>query len=106
MMSETTFQHCFVLQKAKYMERKQTARIIVHPSTAELFRSTQNKAIFVKPYTSKELRVLYGVSEKTFRKWLKPFAEEIGRRNGAYFSVRQVRVIFDKLDVPHYYEVA
>ena len=89
------------------METKQTtARIIVHPATVEAFSRAQNKAIFVKPYTAKELRGLYGVCDKTFRKWIHPFAEEIGQKNGAYFTVRQVKIIFDRLDIPHYYEVA
>ena len=87
------------------METKQkTAQIIVHPATAELFK--KNKAIFVKPYTAKELAALYEVSDKTFRKWINQFEDEIGHKTGIYFTIRQVRIIFDRLDVPHYYEVA
>lgn len=94
------------LKKIKFMGTNQkTARIIAHPAALDAI-SKNHKAIFVKPYTTSELVELYGVNEKTFRKWLRPFNEEIGRKNGAYFTCRQVKVIFDKLDVPHYYEVA
>lgn len=88
------------------MDTKQTtARIIAHPATVETI-SRSHRTIFVKPYSVKELTALYGVSLKTFRKWIEPFKDELGDKHGAFFTIRQVKIIFDKLDVPHYYEVA
>lgn len=54
----------------------------------------------VKPYTLKEIASIYGVCDKTLKRWLKPFKEEIGERQGRFYNVTQVRVIFDKLGVP------
>ena len=54
----------------------------------------------VKPYTPKELSEYYGVSDKTFKKWLSPFAIQIGQKNGRYYTVAQVRVIFEKIGIP------
>ena len=54
----------------------------------------------LKPYTCKELSLLYGVSKPTFRKWLEPFKKAIGERQGHFFTVIQVATIFEKLGLP------
>lgn len=54
----------------------------------------------VKPYTMKELCDIYQVSDKTMRKWLEPFAEQIGKRQGHIYNVAQVTKIFINLGVP------
>lgn len=54
----------------------------------------------IKPYTMKELCNIYQISDKTLRKWLLPFAGEIGKRNGNIYTVAQVQVIFKNLGVP------
>lgn len=56
--------------------------------------------IDLRPYTFKQLYQLYGVSDKTFRKWLKPFAEEIGERRGRYYTIMQVRTILERIGIP------
>lgn len=54
----------------------------------------------IRPYTQKELSILYGVCKQTFSKWLMPYQEQIGKRNGHFYSVEQVKVIFYFLGVP------
>jgi len=54
----------------------------------------------LRPYTTKELYLLYGVSDKTFRKWLAPFQKKIGQKRGAYFTINQVKIIFRRLGTP------
>jgi hypothetical protein len=54
----------------------------------------------VRPYTAKQLYELYGVSDKTFRKWLVPFATEIGEKKGRYYTIAQVKVILERLGIP------
>jgi len=54
----------------------------------------------LKPYTVKELYYMYDTTGKTFRRWLRPFLAEIGTRNGRYYSVRQVRIILNRLGTP------
>ncbi len=58
------------------------------------------KTCEVRAYTTKQLYTLYGVNDKTFRKWLEPFWELLGEKRGIYFNLRQVELIFDKLGVP------
>jgi len=54
----------------------------------------------IRRYTLKELSKLYGVHRETFLKWLKPFQKELGKRNGNYYSIAQVNIVFQKLDMP------
>ena len=61
--------------------------------------------IAVKPYTIKELSLLYGVDRLTFRKWLNKFKEELGERIGIYYSIPQVKIIFKHLDFPSMLEI-
>jgi hypothetical protein len=62
--------------------------------------STTNLVKEIRPYSTKELASIYDVCDKTMKKWIKPFTSEIGEKNGRYYSVVQVKVIFDKLGVP------
>lgn len=54
----------------------------------------------VKPYSMKQLCEIYQISDKTLRKWLKPYEAEIGKRQGHIFTVAQVVTIFSNLGVP------
>jgi hypothetical protein len=38
----------------------------------------------VRAYTVKELAALYGISEKTFKGWLQPHADVIGKKKPLY----------------------
>ena len=60
----------------------------------------KNVEFILRPYTHKELAAFYGVSRKTFLKWLKPFQKSIGQRNGHFYSTLQVEIIFRKLGRP------
>lgn len=55
----------------------------------------------VKPYSIRELCYLYEICDKTLKKWMEPFADELGDRIGRYYSVNQVEIIFSKLGVPY-----
>ena len=56
--------------------------------------------IIVKPYTQKELAAIYGVSAKTFRKWIRVMDIELGNRIGYYYSIEQVKIVFTRLQLP------
>ena len=59
-----------------------------------------NSAYRIKPYSYKELKFLYGVSYKTLKTWIQPFLTEIGEKRGRYFTIKQIKVIFEKLGMP------
>lgn len=54
----------------------------------------------IKPYTSKEIAGLYGVSPKTLRTWLQPHKQVIGEKVSRYYTALQVRIIFERLGTP------
>lgn len=54
----------------------------------------------VKPYSMKQLYTLYQVSDKTFTRWLKPYRQLVGQRNGNLYTPKQVDIIFSLLGVP------
>ena len=54
----------------------------------------------IRPYSTKDLSKIYGVCDKTFNRWIKPFIAVVGLKNGRYYTVAQVKIIFDKLGVP------
>jgi hypothetical protein len=54
----------------------------------------------IKPYSIKELSELYGMGSRTIQRWLLPFKDELGERNGRYYTVKQVGKIFELLGEP------
>ena len=57
--------------------------------------------ISIRPYTTKDLMVIYNVkSYKTWKRWIEPFEDKIGKRVGYFYSIPQVKVIFSALELP------
>ncbi len=71
--------------------------------TSQLFpgETTDYEVKEVKAYSAKELCIIYGISYKTLRKWLSPFKADIGDRQGRFYTVLQVEIIFSKLGLPY-----
>lgn len=56
--------------------------------------------IEIKPYSKQELAGLYKIGVRSMTTWLQPFEKTIGKRQGRYYNLKQVRYIFDKLGLP------
>lgn len=56
--------------------------------------------IEIKAYSISELARMYGISNKSMNRWLKPHAGLICKREGRYYTALQVRIIFNKLGLP------
>jgi hypothetical protein len=54
----------------------------------------------VKPCTTKELAAKYEVTPKVLRGWLRPHKKHIGKKIGHYYTILQIRIIFDRLGDP------
>jgi hypothetical protein len=59
-----------------------------------------DKRVRLRAYSMGELAGLYKVHRDTMRKWLIPFAAVIGERNGRFYSIIQVQIIFERLGWP------
>jgi hypothetical protein len=62
--------------------------------------TVEKRRIELKPYTLKELALVYDVCVRTINKWLIPFKDEIGSKQGRYYNVNQVKIVFEKLGLP------
>ena len=60
----------------------------------------KNGKLKVLHYSLVELATVYNVCDRTMKKWLKPFEEQIGPRLGRYYNISQVRLILEKLGLP------
>lgn len=58
----------------------------------------------MRAYTAMEMSRIYKVCKKTFMRWLKPFEQQIGERQGRYYNINQVKTIIEKLGMPGGYE--
>jgi len=54
----------------------------------------------MKRYTKKELRLLYGVPESTFLRWLKPLREQLNLDRKNWLSEIQVERIVKEFGIP------
>lgn len=52
----------------------------------------------VYPMTLKQLAARWQVSERTARRWIKPFLDELGPVSGHLFTPRQVKIILGHLE--------
>lgn len=59
-----------------------------------------HERVLVKPYSSKELANIYGVNKKTLHKWMEPFIADIGKKQGRFYTVAQVKIIFSRIGLP------
>lgn len=62
--------------------------------------------IKVKPYSIGELAGIYEVCVRTMNRWLKPHQDRIGQRQGRFYNVKQVLIIFEQLGFPKDYDLA
>ena len=60
----------------------------------------EKKKIGLRPYSIKELALLYEVDRRTFRKWLRRYEDAIGKQQGHYYNITQVKMIFEKFSLP------
>lgn len=58
------------------------------------------KMIKIKAYSPGELARMYGVNRRTFKRWLEPFLKNTGKRRGRFYTIYQVKIIFEKLGTP------
>ena len=61
---------------------------------------TDNRSIQLQPLKPAELAGLYHVSAKTMKTWLRRHEDKIGKRDSIYYTVRQVKMIFECIGAP------
>jgi hypothetical protein len=56
--------------------------------------------IVIRTRTHSSLAKAYGVSPKVLTGWLRPHCQAIGRKNGYYYSLEQLFIVFDLFSWP------
>jgi hypothetical protein len=64
-------------------------------------QQSKSRKAEIRPYSKKELAILYEVSPRCFYTMVQPFEPLIGKKRGWYYNVNQVKVIFEKLGYPN-----
>jgi hypothetical protein len=54
----------------------------------------------IKAYYLSQIAKMYLVQRKTMLKWIKPFEHLIGEKIGRIYRPEQVKIIFEKLELP------
>jgi hypothetical protein len=54
----------------------------------------------IRHYSVKQLAYFYLISKPTFHRWIEPHQQQIGERNGNYYTSIQVEKIFQVLGIP------
>jgi hypothetical protein len=60
----------------------------------------QHGKLCIRAFSHLELAKLYNVCDRTLKKWLIPFEQQIGERRGRYYNIAQVKIIIEKLGMP------
>lgn len=60
---------------------------------------TTVRKLELKPYSVTDLAKIYGVCNRTFKKWVNDI-KEVGPKKGRYYSIPQVKIIFENMKVP------
>jgi hypothetical protein len=68
--------------------------------------STTKRIVEIRSYSIGELSKLYEQSVKTMNRWLRPHNDIIGKREGRYYTVKQIKKIFELIGLPKDYDEA
>jgi hypothetical protein len=61
--------------------------------------------LLIKPYRLKDLAEIYGVCNRTMKKWITNAAPEAKRNRSQFYSIPSVAMIVDALGLPGRFEI-
>jgi len=56
--------------------------------------------LIIKPYRLKDLATIFDINQLTLKRWMSKYPNELGEKEGKYYSVRQVEFMIDKFGLP------
>lgn len=60
----------------------------------------ENGKLIIRRYRINDLAAIYEISYKTMRKWMSNFPDELGRKAGRYYSIRQLEFMIGQFGEP------
>ncbi|MCC7303484.1 MAG: hypothetical protein IT233_12665 [Bacteroidia bacterium] len=61
---------------------------------------TEETKFTLKPYMKKELAKMYNMSPRAFNSFIRDFEDEIGKKKGRYYTVKQVERLIKCVGMP------
>ena len=63
---------------------------------------SQSHNLYLKAYPLKKFSEIYQVDVRTFKKGIKLFNPKIGIRIGRFYTINQVKIIFESIGTPEF----
>ena len=60
----------------------------------------ENGNLIVKPYRMIDLAAIFDVNYRTMKRWMSNFPNELGKKDGKYYSVHQVQFMIGQFGLP------
>lgn len=56
--------------------------------------------LIIKPYRLIDLAAIFDINYKTMKRWMEKYPNELGKRDGKYYSIEQVTFCIEKFGLP------
>ena len=56
--------------------------------------------LLIKPYRLKDLAAIFDISQFTLKRWIDKYPDELGEKDGTYYSIQQVEFMIEKFGLP------
>jgi hypothetical protein len=56
--------------------------------------------LIIKPYRLKDLAAIFDINAQTMKRWINKYPDELGNKDGKYYSVRQIDFLIEKFGLP------
>lgn len=56
--------------------------------------------LIIKPYRITDLAAIFDINRKTMRLWMNRYPHDLAKKEGKYFSIRQVEFMIEKFGLP------
>ena len=56
--------------------------------------------LLIKPYRLKDLAAIFDINAQTLKRWMDKYPDELGEKDGMYYSVKQVEFMIEQFGLP------
>lgn len=56
--------------------------------------------LIIKPYRLIDLAAIFDINYKTMKRWMEKYPNELGKKDGKYYSIEQVKFCIEKFGLP------
>jgi hypothetical protein len=65
-----------------------------------------NGNLIIKPYRMLDLAAIFDVNYRTMKRWMSNFPNELGKKNGLYYSIHQVQFMIAQFGLPRRVQIS